>query len=129
MESILGREDQRRLAALWGGILVPPIAWSLHLLVSYFIVSVACLGSWPLLVLDLLLHGLTFALGAVTVGSAVIAWRARQTEDEPGGTLPEARERRAFMVHVGVALAGLFLLLIIAGDIPNFFVPPCAASQ
>ena len=129
MSSLLAREDQRRLLALWVGILVPPAAWSVHLLLGYLLVTVACAGSWSELVLDLLLHGLTLVLGVVTIGSAVVAWRAGQAEGEPGAASAEARERRAFMAHVGTSLGALFLLLILAGDIPNFVVSPCGYGR
>jgi hypothetical protein len=131
--SVRARDERRRLLALWGGILVPPAAWSTHLLLGYLLVTVACLGNWSALALALLLHGQTLVLAAITVASAVVAWRAGHAEAAPGavagpsssGSTADARERRAFMVHVGISLAALFLLLILAGDVPNLFVPPC----
>jgi hypothetical protein len=123
----LARDDKRTLLALWGGILVPAGAWSVHLLLGYLLVTLACLGNWPLLVLGLLLHGFTLLLALVTVVSTVIAYRAGRAATGPGETT-DARDRRTFMVHLAIFLGALFLLLILAGDIPNFFVRPCAAG-
>jgi hypothetical protein len=122
--SVVARDERHRLAALWGGILIPPTAWMLHLLVAYLLVTLACLSNWSAGVLALLLHGLTVALILLTVGSTLLAWRAGHAAPATGDTAA-ARERRAFMVHVALALSALFVLLILAGDVPNFFVAPC----
>jgi hypothetical protein len=84
----------------------------------------ACKNNWSIVVLDLLLHGLTLLLAVASVASALLAWRAvareGSTADRTG-----ARERQVFMGQGSLLLGALFLLLIVAGDIPNFFVPPC----
>jgi hypothetical protein len=125
--STLARDEKRTLLALWGGMLVPPAAWSLHLLLGYLLVTLGCLANWSPLGLDLLLQGLTLLLAAVTVASAVVAWRAGHAAAAPGETA-NASERRAFMAHAGIFLSALFLLLILAGDVPNLFVPPCGSG-
>ena len=74
--------------------------------------------------LDLLLHGLTLVLGASTVLSAVLALRA-VGRDWDATDSEEGHQRQVFMVHGSVLLSSLFLLMIVEGDIPSFFVPPC----
>jgi small-conductance mechanosensitive channel len=127
--SKLAHEEKRTLLALWIGILVPPAAWSVHLLLGYLLVALACRLSWTTLVLGLLLHGLTLVLTAVTVGSIVVVWRTGRDAGVPGDASDDERERRSFMVHMATFLSALFLLLILAGDIPNFFVPPCGSGE
>ncbi|HLH24425.1 MAG TPA: hypothetical protein VK066_18030 [Chloroflexota bacterium] len=113
-------EERRTLLPLWLGILVPPAAWSLHLLLGYVVVTAACHASWSRLALTLALNGLTLVLGAITVAAAIVAQRVRDDG------LPEAeRDRQGFMARMALFSGGLFLLLILAGDVPNFFVPAC----
>jgi hypothetical protein len=124
VSSNVSRALARSAVPLWAGILVPPTAWSLHLLLSYLVVSVACQANWSPLVLDLLLHGLTLVLGAITALSAVLAlWAVGRDQD--AAESDEGRQRQEFMAHGSLLLSGLFLVMIVAGDIPNFFVPPC----
>ena len=155
------RDESRTLLALWGAILVPPVAWSLHLVLGYLLVTLTCLANWSALVFAVTLHGLTLLLAVATVASAVIAWRtgraappaavagsdaasgrsraaatasaafSESTSAAAAPALPDraaALERRAFMVHAAILLSALFLLLILAGAVPTFFVPPCSAS-
>ncbi|NIQ55983.1 MAG: hypothetical protein GWN71_22240, partial [Gammaproteobacteria bacterium] len=56
---------------LWYGFFGGPIAWTLHLLVSYAPVEVDCAGADPAL-----LHGITIATALVALGAAAVGWRA-----------------------------------------------------
>ena len=45
MAGVLARDERYHLIASWGGILVPPAAWIIHLLFDYLLVTLACLGN------------------------------------------------------------------------------------
>ena len=105
------------MAALLGG----GIAWVVHLLASYALVSVGCATGWwgtrPLL------GAITVACIALAVSTGVLAHRARQRPAVAAASATAAR----FTFTVGVGLAALFTALIgLAGLVP-FIVPLCNA--
>lgn len=121
-----------RLGSLWGSLATGAVIWSLHLVVSYALVSLACERG----LLQATWGGLTLARW-VTIGLTVLAafavlfagvvahrnWRQlRRTRttngDEPGG-------RFRFMALMGVLLNGIFLLAIVVSFFPIIFLPLC----
>jgi hypothetical protein len=108
-------------ARLWFGLLAGPIAWSLHLLVSYALVSVVCATG-----LMILLHLVALVTALVALAAGVVAWRCWQAT---GAREPASRRgrvsRRAWMAFSGVVLSGLFLLSILVGGAASFFLSPC----
>ncbi len=125
------------------------VAWSLHLMVSYFFVSLLCqTGStlyWALL------HVVTAIALAVIAASGLVAYRAwrvikHQLEDVSGtvfseteevvvsvaegqttkGTPPESALRRTRILAVsGLGLCILYAFLIVLSEVSNFLVAPC----
>jgi cytochrome c oxidase assembly factor CtaG len=101
-------------AALLLGVLGGPIAWSLHLLVSYPLVPLACRrGS------DLPLHLVTAVTAALALASGVLAWRAGRG----------ARGRDRFMADAGFLLSAGFLVAVLAGGLPVLLQDPCDAPM
>ena len=105
------------LALLGGGI-----AWAVHLLASYAVVSVGCATGWwgtrPLL------GALTVACIALAVATGVLAHRRRRQLAVAASTATPAR----FTFTVGVGLATLFTALIVLAGIVPFIVPLCEAT-
>ena len=105
----------------WAGVLAGPAAFLIQLQVNYALVPWACTtGHWFVLHLVSLLALLLVSL------ASLIAWRIR------GRITREARDRAAepllrskFMAEMGLLTSALFLLLIIAQEIPNFVMHPC----
>ncbi len=108
---------------LWFGLLAGPIAWSLHLLVSYPLVPFICGTEW-----EFLLHVVTLFAALIALAGAVIAYRSRQAlDDEDHEETPTRVWRRAsFMALAGMLLSSFFLFVIIVEGIPNFLLDPCA---
>ena len=115
-------DTRRGIAVLWFGFVGGPLAWYLHLNISYALVRLICATGDTLL-----LHLTTLATLALAVAALVVAWlswrRLRQPEVTTGsGTLGRSR----FLAVGGIALSGFFALILIAAWIPDFLIDPCA---
>jgi hypothetical protein len=106
----------------WAGVLGGPLAWFASQQVSYALVPWACHGG-PLIAIHLANLG---ALAIVAL-AGTFAWRewqraGRHISDEVAP--PEGRQR--FLGLVGLALSGLFGLVIVAQTLGAFHFGPCA---
>ncbi len=120
------------LRQLWLSLATGAVIWSLHLVVSYALTSLACehgllqmpwgtytASRWVVI-------GLTVLAAAAVSYALFIAYRDWQhllqtngeSEDEPGG-------RFRFMAFLGVTLNGIFLLGIVVSLIPSLILPLC----
>lgn len=115
------RSSLRVMTAFLGA----PVAWALHLFVSYAMVAYACATGWGSLHLALGVATLVLALAAAAAGA--LAWRAwRRTPAERAPESPEAPGSwRDLLMPVGVLLAALFTLAIVLAGIAPIFVPAC----
>jgi hypothetical protein len=109
------------IAALWTGVLGPPLLALLALEVNYALVDWACTrdASWVLHAVAALL----FLLALATGGLAWRTWR-RAGEYEPGegaGVVPRSR----FLAMLGVMISPFFALVIVGIWLPNLIVGPC----
>jgi hypothetical protein len=100
-----------RQASLWFGLLAGPAGWTLHELVSYALVRVACANN-----LGLLLHVVTLGSLAIATAGTYVAFRAYRTQ---------RREDARFLAGAGVLVSGLFTFTIVMEGIPNVVVSPC----
>jgi hypothetical protein len=96
-------------AALWIGILVPPMAWAADLTTSYAMVKWAC-GHHT----RALLHVNTLVTLALIAAAGMTAWSAEREN-----------ERAEFMVRFGLAASVLFFLVTLALAIPKWLVDVC----
>ncbi len=108
-----------RNGLLFFGVLGPPIAWAVRLVVAYPLVPVACQQEsllWPAL--------LSAGMLAVCLGAGVVAlWLLRVPgEGSEGG-------RARFMAKSGVLLSLLFAAVILMESVPMFFGDPCLDVQ
>jgi MFS-type transporter involved in bile tolerance (Atg22 family) len=96
-------------AALWIGVLGPPVAWAADETVSYALVKWACghqAGS--------VLHAITLATLTIIAASAMVSWSAER-----------GNERARFMGSLGLMTATLFFLLVVATAIPKWTLNVC----
>ena len=106
--------------ALWLGIVGPPLVWLTHFQVKY---TMAGVGNAPA-------HGPLLLATSVIAGALVlflgyIAARERKWADvSPLDETAGIKSRNRFMATLGVMSAGLFLLVIIAQAIADFFFLP-----
>jgi hypothetical protein len=113
--------ERRRLAALWTGLLLPPLAFLINLEVGYALVTRSCdRGD------QLLIHLTHLACLLLSLVGGWAAWRLWQAEGaewpgQGGGTVGRTR----FMAGLGLLTGPMFILVIVAQWIPGFLLSPC----
>jgi hypothetical protein len=125
-EGYLGSESQtegssaRENLLLWIGLLGPAAVWLIELQTSYSLVPWACV-SGKMWVLHLV-SAICLLLAVMPGWFAWNCWRAagQNTEVDTAG-----HGRRRFMALRGLMSAGLFVLLILAQEVPRFYINPC----
>jgi len=132
---------------LWFALLAGHLAWSLHLMVSYYLAARACAAEtgdtgelWTLR------HAATIAAAALTLAGAATSWshpegsrrRAGSRAASLGSQAPGAdtatgapaggrvAPERHFLARVLFPLNATFLCAILATGATNLFLPPCA---
>lgn len=104
----------------WGGVLLGPLAWALHLNVSFAIAHWFCDAS------SLVLHGITAVAALLAATGTALSWQGRRhfSADEPEDA-PRAFARARFVATLGVLIGVLSLAGIIVEGLPAFFMEPC----
>jgi hypothetical protein len=100
--------------SLWFAFLAGPIAWSLHELLTYVLVRVAC--NLGLLILEYIVTLVTLG---VCVAGVYVAIRVHGGEIRPPETTAE------FITLAGAVLNILFALAIVMESIPTTVLSPC----
>lgn len=107
--------------ALWIAWLAGPLAWAIHLSVSYMIVSWVCATGH-----HVVLHVLTAGTFLMTTGGFLLAWRLWRAGDfrwpDEGGT---RLARMQFMAVSGVVLSVLFAMMILMEGVPSLLLDAC----
>lgn len=129
MPSISVRNPLPLLVAALAG----PLAWSVQLMVNYFLVEAACMSgvllfwtgplsmaAWIMLVVTLL------ALVATAYGGWVSFQAREQVQAEAEGDEERATQRALFMARTGIYLSVIFLLLVLITGLPVLVLHPCA---
>lgn len=99
----------------WVGLLLAPIAWSLHLLVAYGLVPISCpIGS------NLLIHVATVLTLVLALVGGVFAYRTWKLADASDGT--------RFMGIAGLLMTGIFIAATVAEWYPAFSLGPCVTT-
>jgi hypothetical protein len=112
----------RMLFAMLGGAL----AWSLHFLGSYAILSVGCVARWEATT-GIVAAG-TAVLTALAVWSAAVAWREwrRSSDDQPWDTaLSEPRGWYSWLMTVGILMGLTSAFAIALEGFGTLMLPLC----
>jgi hypothetical protein len=114
--------DARRIAALWTGLLLAPLAFLVNLEVGYLLVRRSCLGNDRLPV-----HVVQIVCLLLALAGGVVAWRVWRAEGAqwPGGEAGGPAGRTRFLAGLGLLLSAQFALVILAQWIPSFMLSPC----
>jgi hypothetical protein len=113
--------EARRIAALWAGLLLAPLAFLLSLEVSYAAVTRACFDTGRGLI-----HLVQLGCLALAVVGGLVAWRTWRAEGSAWpGQEGGAPGRTRFMAGLGLLTSALFVLVILAQGIPGFVLSPC----
>ncbi|HLG71408.1 MAG TPA: hypothetical protein VK009_13360 [Chloroflexota bacterium] len=109
------------LMSLSLGLYPGAILWGFQLWVSYGLVNVICGG-----------HGFTGELhlvslffGVLTAGCILLSLRLWRELHEGRAVAKGSQQRAEFMALSGVAANSIFLLFILLGAVPSFFLDPC----
>ncbi len=114
-------ESSGTLAALTTGVILPPLVWLVAFAVRYVLVEAACDLGWRWA------HVATTVTALVAVGVvAALVWRSwlavgRGWPSAGGGAVP----RTNFLAVVGLLTSGLFLLAVVAQELPALVMNPC----
>jgi hypothetical protein len=124
MGVLIGAGSEPGKWRLWFAVLAPAAAWFIHLVATYMLVPWMCvMGGRALMI------GFSVLLAAVAAGAGLVSW-SMWLRLEPGerSDVIQTMEgsRVGFMVFAGLLASGLFLLAIILGTIPLFFIDPCS---
>jgi len=106
--------------ALWFGVLAGPLAWLLHLGLSYPLVPLSCATEW-----GAVFHLISLVTALAAVAAATVAWQSWQQlrAEGPEGTVQYGRQ--GFMALAGLLKSILFLAVILAQWLPVLFISPC----
>lgn len=126
---------RRLLLALMGS----PLAWTVHLLAGYVVVTVWCSSGWS--GADLTVGILTVMCAAAAAASGLLAlrlWREGQrallSDAEPGtpeswdSRMGERGARAVFLAVLALFMGGFFAFLIVLQGLPPLYTPTCPIS-
>jgi hypothetical protein len=113
--------EARRTRALAAGLFLAPFAWASQLLINYSLTPTACAESR-----EWLLHLVSLGMLLVALIGALIA-RGAWTRLTSGSTVHgDAREAgRRFLALAGLGLSLFVALVIVALDIPTWWLSAC----
>jgi hypothetical protein len=117
-----GKSVGRLLFAVLGGAL----AWSLHFLGSYAVVSVGCVARWG--AIGWIVAAGTVGFAALAVWSTVVAWREwrRSSDDQPWDTaLSEPKGWYSWLMTVGVLMGITSAFTIVLEGFGTLMLPLC----
>lgn len=94
-------------------MLAPPMIWALHQQLSYALTPSACeaRAEWWL-------HLLTVLALLAVAGITFLAWGEHRR-------LPEVESRSRFLAASGIGSGAFFLIVIVATELPNWFLGAC----
>ena len=107
---------------LWFGFTAGALAWTVHLLLSYAILPIACASgtAW-------ILHAVTLGTLLWTALGGLVAYRAWKSSppEQPGSTRGPATGFRHHMALYGLLLNVLFGFAIVLEGLPVAILSPC----
>jgi len=122
-------ELKRHGRSLWFGVLTGPLAWLVHLTVSYVLASLTCLRVWPGFTIFGWSGGLVMMIVFTLAMLALIAtagwlafqhWRrlSRRTDGRGNGF-------DRWMAFSGVLVSGMFFVAVLYAGLPAVILQPC----
>ena len=127
--ALLITDEERRSAkagglfALWAGLLAGPVVWLLQFQTNFTLVPVLCRSGAH----NFALHAVFVVALLLVAAAGLLAWRNfRAAGDTTEGT-DEAGvlQRTRFMSLLGLCVAGIFFLVILAQWVASWVFGPC----
>jgi hypothetical protein len=120
------RAERRGSWLLWAGVLTGPAAWSLQLLINYNLEELACSSAsqQPGVLVGLGVETFILLVNVVAAAATLVAGLGalsclRGSKDESTG------QRATWMAGAGVMTSVLFLIAILTGFAPTFYLSVC----
>lgn len=109
-------------------LLAAPIAWTLHLLLSYTTIAVGCAVGWQLAIrVTIIVITAAAAVGALASAWIVLRdWPRPLTFLEWTATDEEVAPPSAFLRGLGLIATFIFLLAILMGGAGSLLLPLCS---
>jgi hypothetical protein len=128
------RSETRESLLLWVGILAAPLAWTAQVIVAPDLAEILCYagaaGSGRGVVYGMSLESflliLTAVLAGVAVAGLVVSVRCRRELRARQDRTPA--RRATWMALAGILVSALFLIAIVVGFIPLYFLESCTTS-
>ncbi len=109
------------LVKLWAAWIIAPIAWALHMQVSYLLVPWVCTTG-----MRFALHLTTILALLAAATGGFIAWRCwREIHHHDTNAASVVLRRTRFLAVVGLLVSSLFFVVIAVQGLPNFFLDAC----
>ena len=113
-------QEARGLIPLWIGLLTGPIVWAAHMEANFALVEWACPNH------DWIIHAVSVAALLIVAVAGLVAARAWK---DTGGQGPDEQatliSRSRYMAIMGMVLSAGFFLVILAQEIPSWFLTAC----
>jgi len=109
-----------RVAKLWAGVMMPIVAWILHLCITYPMSSLVCTPTavhWTYLLVSVATLAMAVVGGYLAYGMRQESFVEDRTDDK--------RIRAHFMANSGLVFSAWFAVVIIAQTIPMLVIEPC----
>jgi len=101
-------------------MLAGPVVWVVYMEASYMLAPLACqTGS------TVALHGMSAVSLMIIAVAGLFSWASWKKLSRGGTGRGQRMSRRSFMAAGGVALSCMFILVIIAQEIPRIMISPC----
>jgi uncharacterized membrane protein YidH (DUF202 family) len=111
----------RGILWLWAGVLTAPLAFLLHLEVSYALVTQLCQSTHKLV-----LQLVTVLFVLVSAAGGLIAWRNWEAAGRKWpGEEATVSERSRFMSVIGLLVSALVVVALVWQLVPQFIFDPC----
>jgi hypothetical protein len=113
-------DSQHGSIGLWAGVVGAPSLWAVHLQLNYMLVPWVCMTHH-----EWVLHAVTIVSLIGSAWCVYLCSTELRRKDDPDPTASPANDRSRFTAMVGMMSSALFTLLILAQDLPTFFISPC----
>ena len=120
------------IPTIWIGVLTGPIMWSLHLIVTWGLIEIACemglatIAVFGISLVYLLIVAATILLLGATILAGIVAYQDWRRGGGGSFLDDEAEQAHPFMSFCGVIVSALFGLAIVLATYPILLLRPCA---
>jgi hypothetical protein len=126
----VSKREGRGSAALWFAVFAGPAAWSLQVLIGYNAEEIACSSGSQTeklagIGIETVITAAHIALTAVTLAALIVSIRYLRLNGRRDHT---TGARATWMALVGVMVSVLFLVVLVSGFAPMWFLTTCAPT-